>query len=363
MKYIDEFRDRRLIAKVAGEIRKAADPRRSYSFMEVCGTHTMAIFRFGLRALLPRNIRLISGPGCPVCVTPNDYLDTAIALARTGGVTIATFGDMMRVPGSRSSLELERSRGASIKAVYSTLDAIEIARRHPESQVVFLGIGFETTAPTVAASIIAAKRQGIRNYSVLCGHKTMPEVMEALLKDGDVAVDGFLLPGHVSVVIGTRPYAFLARRYGKRCVVSGFEPLDIMQSILMLLRQAKPNVEIQYSRLIGKGGNARARRIMGWVFEKASSDWRGIGRVKDSALAIRREFSAFDAAKRFRIRIPKAVEPRGCICGAVLKGVKTPPECGLFGRVCTPAHPVGSCMVSAEGTCAAYYTYGAQYQR
>lgn len=326
--------------------------------MEVCGTHTMAIFRYGLRELLPANIRLISGPGCPVCVTPNRYLDKAIALAGTEGVTVATFGDMMRVPGSRSSLERERSKGASIRAVYSTDDALAMARSHPEREIVFLGVGFETTAPTVASSIIEALREGISNYSVLCGHKTMPEVMGALLAAGGVDVDGFLLPGHVSAIIGTSPYRFLANRYNKRSVVAGFEPLDIMQSILMLIRQRRPVVQVQYKRVIEEGGNRIAQVMMAKVFRKSDDLWRGIGKVRDSGYKIRREYASFDADLRFRPKPCREKEAGGCICGSVLRGVKIPSDCRLFGKSCTPDHPVGSCMVSGEGTCAAYYRYG-----
>jgi hydrogenase expression/formation protein HypD len=356
MKYIDEFRDKRLIAKVAEGIREAAGGRR-YAFMEVCGTHTMAIFRYGLRELLPPAIRLISGPGCPVCVTPNEYLDKAIALAKMDGVIIATFGDMMRVPGSRSSLEEERANGASIKAVYSTDDALVMARKNKDKQVVFLGVGFETTSPTVAASIIEAKREGLKNYSVLCGHKTMPEVMASLLDDGDVSVDGFLLPGHVSVIIGTKPYEFLAKKYGKGGVVTGFEPLDIMQALLMLINQSTPKIEVQYKRVVEAQGNKTARKVMDKVFEKTAAEWRGVGNVKDSGLAIRREFRAFDAEAKFKPKVKVSIEPKGCLCGAVLKGIKMPTECRLFGKSCIPEHPVGACMVSTEGTCAAYYKY------
>lgn len=356
MKYIDEFRDKGLIAKVADEIHKAAAVRR-YTFMEVCGTHTMAIFRYGLRGLLPSGIRLISGPGCPVCVTPNEYLDTAIALAGIDNVIITTFGDMMRVPGSRSSLEAEKAKGASVKAVYSTDDALALARRYPDKQVVFLGVGFETTAPTVAASIVEAKREGLKNYSVLCGHKTMPEVMASLLEDDDVKVDGFLLPGHVSAIIGTKPYQFLAAKYGKGGVVAGFEPLDVMQAIFMLVKQNTPGIEVQYKRVMDTRGNEVAQKMMSKVFSKASAEWRGIGKVKNSGLKIRKEFAAFDAEAKFKPRVRPAVEPKGCLCGAVLKGLKIPTECRLFGRTCTPEHPVGSCMVSSEGTCAAYFKY------
>jgi hydrogenase expression/formation protein HypD len=357
MKYIDEFRDKALIAKVADEIRKCAG-RRGHTFMEVCGTHTMAIFRYGLRDLLPGNIRLLSGPGCPVCVTPTSYLDKAIFIAGLENVTVATFGDMMRVPGSRSNLDNEKAKGASIKTVYSTDDALEIARRDPGREVVFLGVGFETTAPTVAASIVRAKREGIKNYSVLCGHKTMPEVLGVLVKDNVMDIDGFLLPGHVSTIIGTKPYEFLASDYGKRCVVAGFEPLDIMQAILMLVDQGSPSVEVQYKRVMKRSGNVLAQRMMGKVFDKTAAAWRGIGKVDGSGLKINKEFSSFDAEVRFHPKAAPVKEPKGCLCGEVLKGVKTPVECRFFVKACNPEHPVGACMVSSEGACAAYYRYG-----
>jgi hydrogenase expression/formation protein HypD len=356
MKYIDEFRDKRLIAKAADGVRRAAAGR-DFTFMEVCGTHTMAIFRYGLRELLPTNIRLISGPGCPVCVTPNDYLDKAIAIASMDGVVVATFGDMMRVPGSRSSLYAEKAAGADIRAVYSTDDAIAIARKNPGKQVVFLGVGFETTAPTVAASILEAKREGVKNYSVLCAHKTMPEVMAALLEGGDVRVDGFLLPGHVSAIIGTKPYEFIARKYGRRCVAAGFEPLDVMQAISMLIEQRVPKIEIQYKRIMSGLGNSLARKIIKKVFDKTDTAWRGLGIVKASGLKIKKSFSDFDADIRFHPKVPRPVEPKGCLCGQVLKGEKIPTDCRLFGRSCTPDNPVGACMVSSEGTCATYYKY------
>ena len=358
MKYIDEFRDRKLIDKLALRIRRSVAGGHKYKFMEVCGTHTMAIFRFSLRDLLPENIKLISGPGCPVCVTPNDYLDRAIAIAKLPNVIIATFGDMLRVPGSKSNLEKEKAGGRAIKTVYSTDDALEVARRNPAKEIVFLGVGFETTSPTVAASIITAKREGINNYSVLSAHKTMPEVLEELVKDRSIQVDGFLLPGHVSAVIGSRPYEFLAKRYGIRSVVAGFEPTDILEAILMLIEQKDPKVEIQYKRFIRAGGNPAARKITEKVFEQSSSIWRGIGLVASSGLKIRRAYSRFDASVRFNIKVVPAREKKGCICGQVLKGIKAPPECGLFGRSCNPENPVGACMVSSEGTCAAYYKYG-----
>lgn len=357
MKYIDEFRDRRLIDKLALRIRQSAAGH-LYKFMEVCGTHTTAIFRFSLRDILPENIKLISGPGCPVCVTPNDYIDRAIAIAGLPNVIITTFGDILRVPGSGSSLEKEKAAGRNIKMVYSTDDALKIARRNPGKEIVFLGVGFETTAPTVAASIISAAKRGIDNYSVLCAHKTMPEVLEALAGDRSIQVDGFLLPGHVSAIIGTRPYGFLAKKYGMRSVVAGFEPVDILQAILMLIRQKKPRVEIQYKRIIQASGNPVARKITEKVFERCTAGWRGIGEVKKSGLKIKKEYSRFDAGPRFNVNVKPTNEDKACICGQVLKGTKTPLECKLFGAPCNPENPVGACMVSGEGTCAAYYKYG-----
>ncbi len=357
MKYVDEFRDRRLIDKVAGEIRRTVDPSRVYDIMEVCGTHTMSIFRFGLKDLLPENIRLISGPGCPVCVTPNEYIDKAIAIANMKGVIITTFGDMMKVPGSRSSIEKEKAKGCDIRVVYSSLDALDIAKKNIKKETVFLGIGFETTAPTVAQSLIMAKNKKLKNYSVLCGHKTMPEVLEALVRDNSIRVGAFLLPGHVSVIIGPRPYEFLSRKYKKNCVISGFEPLDILQSILMLIKQDTPKVQIQYNRIIEKSGNILALKSMDKVFEKSPSVWRGIGRVLDSGLRIRNAYKGFDAELKFRPRIEAPKDNTKCFCGYILKGIKTPYDCPSFAKICTPENPVGACMVSSEGTCAAYYKY------
>ncbi|MDD5136512.1 MAG: hydrogenase formation protein HypD, partial [Candidatus Omnitrophica bacterium] len=287
------------------------------------------------------------------------FIDKAIEISRRDDVIIATFGDMFRVPGSRSSLEKERAAGASVKAVYSSIDALMLAKRNQDKEVVFLGIGFETTAPTVARSILLAKKDKVSNYSVLCGHKTMPEALKVLTGDPGLAIDGFLLPGHVSAVIGARPYEFLPRR-GKRCVITGFEPLDILQAILMLIMQDRPRIEIQYTRIISKEGNALARRAMDRVFEKCPSEWRGIGRIGSSGLRIKKEFAHFDAGSRFKPKIATPKENRACICGDVIKGLKTPPECKLFAGACTPEHPVGSCMVSSEGTCAAYYKYSVQ---
>jgi len=360
MKYVDEFRDRRIISRLAEEISDAVDLSHTYNFMEVCGTHTMSIFRFGLKDILPVNINLISGPGCPVCVTPNDYIDKAIWLANQKNVIVATFGDMVRVPGSRSSLEKERSRGAHVKIVYSSIDALELARKNPDQEIVFLGIGFETTIPTVAQSIIIARKEKVGNYSVLCGHKTMPEALKLLAGDENLKVDGFLLPGHVSAIIGAKPYEFLAKTFKKRCVIAGFEPIDIMQSILMLIEQKKPDIAIQYTRIISKTGNKLAQESIRKVFEKTSSSWRGLGVIEKSGLKIKKEFRAFDAEVKFNPKILPGKDNLGCICGDVLKGIKTPLECKLFGRLCIPENPVGACMVSSEGACAAYYKYRAK---
>lgn len=358
MKYIDEFRDRHLVTNLATEIRKAVDPERAYRFMEVCGSHTMSIFRFGIRNLLPKNVKLVSGPGCPVCVTPNGYLDKAIALAALPNVIITTFGDMMRVPGSYSSLEKEKAAGRDIRMVYSTLDALEIAKKNTGKEVVFLGVGFETTIPTIAMSILSAKKEKIKNYSVLSGHKTMPEPLRALAGDKSLAIDGFILPGHVSAIIGVKPYSFLAGSFKKRCVIAGFETVDILQSVLMLLKQKVPKVDVQYTRIIEAQGNKKAKDAIKRVFVKATVEWRGIGNIKGSGLKIRRAYAAFDAEKKFKVTVKPPREDAGCACGDVLKGKIIPTDCRLFAKVCTPAHPIGSCMVSSEGACAAYFKYG-----
>ncbi len=357
MKYVDEFRDRKVAEAIAARIRQETGPNRRFAFMEVCGTHTVNIFRYGIRQMLPATISLLSGPGCPVCVTPNEYIDKAIEVSKKKGVIVATFGDMVKVPGSRSSLQEEKAKGREIKVVYSTLDALELARTRPHNEVVFLGVGFETTAPTVASSIIEAKKRAIGNYSVLCGHKTMPNALKALVRE-EVRIDGFILPAHVSAIIGSRPYEFLVRDNGRRCVIAGFEPLDILQGILMLARQKRPDLEIQYSRVVRPEGNRAAQDVMDDVFEPVSSVWRGIGRIEKSGLRIRKRYAQCDAEVRFAIKAPRSKERPGCVCGSVLKGVKTPLECVLFKKACTPDTPVGPCMVSGEGTCSAYFKYG-----
>jgi hydrogenase expression/formation protein HypD len=360
MKYLDEFRDSKLARGLVRQIGAKARQVKTVRFMEVCGTHTMSIARYGLRKLLPENIRLISGPGCPVCVTPNHYLDMAIAYSRLKDVIITTFGDMLRVPGSSSSLERERAKGADIRIVYSTLDALEIARRNKNQSVIFLGVGFETTAPTVAASILRAKDSKLTNYFVLCAHKTMPRPMAAIARTGKVNLNGFICPAHVSTIIGSKPYEFLAERHGLCCVIAGFEPVDILESVDMLLNQVianKATVEIQYSRVTTIDGNPVALQLLDEVFDKSDSIWRGIGLIAGSGLRIKNSYAEFDAERRFQVEIEPVREETACRCGEVMQGIIQPPQCKLFGITCTPENPVGACMVSSEGSCAAWFKY------
>ncbi len=330
--------------------------------MEVCGTHTMAIFRSGIRALLPETITILSGPGCPVCVTSQYEIDTFIEVAGMKDVIVATFGDLMRVPGTHSSLQKERAEGKDIRIVYSAFDALDIAESNPQKEVVFLGIGFETTAPTIAASIVGGEKRKLDNFSVLCAHKLVPPALAALMAADGVKIDGFICPGHVSVIIGSMAYLPVVEKYNVPCVVSGFEPADILQSIYVLVKQIKAGdakLQNEYRRAVAFDGNERARQIMYQVFEPTDARWRGIGMIPQSGLNIRREFDSFNAEKRFDLAVPDSKEPKGCACGEILMGMKTPPECPLYKKVCTPTHPVGPCMVSTEGTCAAYYKYHA----
>lgn len=359
MKYLDEFRKPEVARRLAAQIERVAGTRR-IAMMEVCGTHTMAAARYGIRELLPAGVELISGPGCPVCVTSNRYLDTAVALARQENTTLVTFGDMFRVPGSTSSLEWEKMRGADVRIVYSPSDAVELAAREPDRNIVFLGVGFETTAPLVAASVLEARDRSIANFSVFCGHKVIPPALNALATDAKLGVDGFLCPGHVSAIIGARPYEFLPRDYGIPCVVAGFEPSDILEGVLMLVKQVadgRAEVEIQYSRVVDWDGNLKAREIMDRAFDRAAAEWRGLGVMPDSGLVIRPELARWDAERLFDVQVEETREAPGCACGDVLRGVTRPPECPLFAAGCTPDNPVGPCMVSSEGTCAAYYRY------
>lgn len=365
MRHIDEYRDpakvRRLVEEVVRAARAGGDE--TVRIMEVCGTHTMAIFRFGLRQILPKNIELISGPGCPVCVTSTTEVDRMVELCGREGVIAATFGDMLRVPGTELSLAQAKAQGGRVEVVYSTLEALDLAKREPDSRIVFMGIGFETTSPTVAASVARAAQEGISNFSVLSCHKTLPPALEALLSGGRARVDGFLMPGHVSVMIGAKAYQPVAEKYRVPCAVTGFEPTDILSGVLMLLEERNKNshrVLNQYSRGASWEGNTQAMTLLTRVFEPKDSLWRGLGLIPGSGLGLRPALERFDAAKVFDLPPSGELEikdPPGCRCGEVLQGIIRPPECGLFGGRCTPAEPVGPCMVSSEGTCAAYYKY------
>ncbi len=368
MKYVSEFRDPALAQSLAKAIAREADPARDYAFMEFCGGHTHAIFRYGVQDLVPANVRFVHGPGCPVCVLPMRRLDDALELAERHGVILCTYGDMMRVPGSgRRSMLTVRGAGADIRMVYSTLDALKIARENLGSQVVFMGIGFETTTPATALAIVAAQREGLGNFSVFCNHVLTPPAIRHVLEAPDidpaqaVRLDGFLGPSHVSTVIGAKAYRPLVERYGKPVVIAGFEPLDVMQSVLMLIRQVNEGrVEVgnQYARVVTEEGNLKAQALMEQVFElRDSFEWRGLGSVPASARAIRPDYAAFDAEARFEISAKQSREVKSCECPAILRGVKQPKDCKLFGKACTPETPMGACMVSSEGSCAAYYTY------
>ncbi len=363
MKYMDEFRDPALAHALVERIR--AQATRPMTFMEFCGGHTHAILRHGIRQLLPETVNMRSGPGCPVCVTSAGDLDRAIALASVPGAILTTFGDMIRVPGSTHSLQEAQAAGADVRVVYSTLDALQIARQNPARPVIFLGVGFETTAPTVAAAILQAAAEGLANFYVYSAHKLTPPATRAILDAGEVRLSGILGPGHVTTVIGADAWEFLPRDYGLSCAIAGFEPLDILRGIESLVRRAssdEPAVDNVYSRSVRAEGNRVALETMYRVFEVGPADWRGLGVVPASGLHLRPEYARFDAAQVFPVPtgVAPAQEPRGCRCGEVLRGVALPAECRLFRRVCTPLRPVGPCMVSAEGACAAYYTYSDQ---
>jgi len=360
MKYLSEFRDSPAAAEILKKINGLRLPRRQVVLMEVCGTHTMAIARGGIKKLLPDAIRLVSGPGCPVCVSPQSYMDRAVALARQKDLIIATFGDMFRVPGSRSSLEKEQAAGADIRIVYSPLEALTIARAHPEKSVVFLSVGFETTTPAIATTVLKARDQHLKNLYFLCANKLIPPAMKCLLDTGTAGLDGFLCPGHVSAIIGPRPYREIADHYGIPCVIAGFEPVDILQSVALLIGQiaaGQHTVEVQYDRIVRPDGNPKARAAVDQVFEGTDAEWRGIGKIPGSGLKLRPAFERFDAARTFPLETGGSTEPKGCLCGQILQGMKEPADCPLFGRTCTPLNPVGACMVSSEGTCAASYKY------
>ena len=358
IKHLDEYRNADLTRPLVEKVNRLST--KPIRLMEVCGTHTVSIFRSGIRALLPDTISLLSGPGCPVCVTDQKEIDAFIELARIDDVIVTTFGDLMRVPGTNSSLQKEKADGRDVRMVYSTMDAVEIAGKNPEKKVVFLGVGFETTAPTIAASLLSAKQAGLTNYSVFSAHKLVPPALVALMSGSEANIDGFILPGHVSVVIGLKAYKPFFDQYRIPCVVAGFEPVDLLQAIAMLVEQVESNtpaLENAYDRVVAEGGNRTAQSILDQVFEPADAAWRGIGVISQSGLTIRDEFSALDAEKIFTINPPESEDPKGCACGEILTGTKVPPQCPLYKTVCTPIDPVGACMVSSEGTCAAYYRY------
>ncbi len=357
MKYIDEYRDKKKVEALIGEIKRIS--HKEVTFMEVCGGHTMSIQKFGIPSLLPENIRLISGPGCPVCVTDRKYIDQAVAYSRMPDTIITTYGDLIRVPGSTSSLDKEKAQGRDIRIVYSILDAVDIAEKNRDKNVIFLGIGFETTTPGSAVGILTAKTKGLKNFFVFSAHKVMPPAMKALI-DEKVKIDGYIGPGHVTVIAGTGIYQFIPEKFGLGVVISGFEPTDILQTILMLVKQVeekRPAVEIQYKRAVTPSGNKEAQKIMYEVFEPRDDWWRGLGILTNSGLKIKDNYSDFDAETVFDVDVEPTRKDKACICGDILKGIAKPTDCKLFGKGCTPYDPVGPCMVSSEGACQAYYRY------
>ena len=354
--------ERDLAKRLVGEIRRLADQAdHKLRFMEVCGTHTVAIFRAGIRQMLPENVELVSGPGCPVCVTPDDYMDKAIAYAQRSDVIITTFGDMLKVPGSRSSLNEAKTNGADIRIVYSPLNSLQVARENPDKKVVFLAVGFETTAPTAAATVLAAEQQGLTNLYMLSAQKLVPPVMETLLNDPDVRVDGFILPGHVSVVTGTGVYEPIVAKYHVPGVVTGFEPIQILRSLYRLVKQVvnqEAKVENEYEDVVRPDGNPESRRITDTVYEPADTNWRGMGCVPMSGLRMKEAYARFDIERVLPLAVETVARNTACRCGEVLRGIVTPHECPLFGKACIPTHAVGPCMVSVEGVCAAWFKYG-----
>ena len=361
MKYVDEFRDGKLAAQLSAEITRLSDGR-SLKIMEVCGGHTHTIYRHGIEDILPANIDMIHGPGCPVCVIPLGRVDDAIAIARTDDVIFVSYGDMLRVPGSTESLLDAKADGADVRIVYSPLDALKIARDNLDCRVVFFAVGFETTAPATALTLLQARDQGLANFSIFCNHVTVSPAIKAILDSPDQQIDGFVGPGHVSTVIGTRPYEFIVRDYRKPIVTAGFEPLDILQAIYMVVQQiteGRVENELQYTRAVVSEGNARAKDVVAETMQlRPFFEWRGLGSIPESALQLRPEFAPFDAELLFQLPGLQIADPKVCQCGEVLRGAIKPQECKVFGTACTPETPIGTCMVSAEGACAAYYNYG-----
>jgi len=362
MKFVDEYREPVAARRVLSTISELATTGRHFKFMEVCGGHTHTIYRQGIEHVLPANVELVHGPGCPVCVIPMGRIDDAIAVAETPGVIFTSFGDMMRVPGGNGTLLEAKARGADVRFVYSPLDALKIAVQQPDRQVVFFAVGFETTAPSTAVTLVKARDDGVMNFSVFSNHVTIVPPIKAILESPDLRLDGFLGPGHVSTVVGNHPYRFVSQDYGKPLVTAGFEPLDILQAIAMLLAQineGRCEVENQYTRIVRDEGNPRALRFLAEVFElRPHFEWRGLGFIAQSALKLRDEFAPWDAELRFAVPGVRVADPKACQCGEVLKGVIKPWECKVFGTACTPETPIGTCMVSSEGACAAYYNFG-----
>ncbi len=367
MKYVDEFRDPEMARSLLREIERLVAGieicrTRPLALMEVCGGHTHAIFKFGIETMLPDAIELVHGPGCPVCVLPMGRVDDCIALAETPGVIFTTFGDAMRVPGSKKSLMQAKAEGADVRMVYSPLDALALARKHPDREVIFFGLGFETTMPSTALTVLQAEREGISNFSLFCNHITIIPTIKAILDSPEMQLDGFLGPGHVSMVIGTRPYRFICDHYRRPLVVAGFEPLDVLQSVWMVLKQiaeGRCEIENQYNRVVPETGNRAALSAVGKVFElREFFEWRGLGSIDHSGVRIRQAYAQYDAERRFSVPALKIADPKSCQCGEVLKGVIKPWECKVFGSACTPEKPLGALMVSSEGACAAYYQFG-----
>jgi hydrogenase expression/formation protein HypD len=362
VRFVDEFRDADKAQALAARIASLCEPGRQYKFMEVCGGHTHTIYKHGLEDYLPESITLVHGPGCPVCVIPMGRVDDALFIASQPDVIMTSFGDMMRVPGGRGSFFDAKAAGADVRMVYSPLDALKVARQHPDKRVVFMAIGFETTAPSTAMTVLRAAAEGLDNFSIFCNHVTIIPAIKAILDSPDLRLDGFIGPGHVSTVIGCRPYEFIARDHRKPLVVAGFEPLDILQSVYLLLRQladGRAEVENQYARVVPWDGNRKALQVIGEVMElRTYFEWRGLGFISHSALKVRDAYGRFDAERLFQLPGVRVADPKACQCGEVLKGVLKPWECKVFGTACTPETPIGTCMVSSEGACAAYYNFG-----
>ena len=357
MIFTEEFRNAELVKKILVQIRQTVSA--PIRIMEVCGGHTMAIRKNGIHTLLPDEIELLSGPGCPVCVTDQRFIDLAVAYAGRPDTILLTYGDMLRVPGTRQSLDQAKASGADVRIIYSTLEALELAKKHPEKKIVFAAIGFETTVPGTAVAITEAARQKLSNFFIICAHKTMPQAMAALIEEG-IPIDGYIGPGHVCSIAGSKIFEPLANQYNIPVVVSGFEPVDLLQSVWMItemISRKKGGVQIQYDRLVKQEGNLKAQKLVDRVFEPCTQHWRGIGPIPDSGLCLREEFHAFDAEKQIPIEVESGPEPKGCICGSILKGLKKPTDCPLFGKRCIPSNPVGACMVSSEGACNAYFQF------